>query len=255
MGQVLLHTERSAAPIDPATRQAIAQAVASTEPVFSDFFGPTSGSTQIDVVAAVRDADGQPLAAVVLRSSAEAFLFPMIQDWPLPSHSAETMLVLRAGSDALIPHRLRHQAATAPRWRQPLTLATMPAIQAVFGRQGRFEGLDYRGKAVFADLRAIPESPWFLISKLDRDEALAQLRFEEEFKCELLNEEVSSKVIPHIIRVWKSDGELAAEGRITAACVRKDPATGKMKAIEIPQRFRDKIEAAPHELLKRPEKK
>ena len=178
VGQVLLHTERSAAPIDPPTRQAIAQAVASAEPVFSDFFGPTSGSTQIDVVAAVRDADGQPLAAVVLRSSADAFLFPMIQDWPLPSHSAETMLVLRAGSDALTPHRLRHQAATAPRWRPPLTNAALPSVQAVLGRQGRFEGLDYRGKAVFADLRAIPESPWFLISKLDRDEALAQLRFE-----------------------------------------------------------------------------
>jgi hypothetical protein len=27
-----------------------------------------------------------------------------------------------------------------------------------------------------------------------------------------------------------------------------------MKAIEIPQRFRDKIEAAPHELLKRPDR-
>ena len=83
---------------------------------------------------------------------------------------------------------------------------------------------------------------------------MAPLRFEEEFECELLVEEVRSKVIRQIIRFWKSDGVLAAEGRITAACVRKDPVTGKMKAIEIPQRFRDKIEAAPHELLKRPDR-
>ena len=84
---------------------------------------------------------------------------------------------------------------------------------------------------------------------------MAPLHFEEEFECELIIEEVRSKVIRHIVRFWKSDGILAAEGRITAACVRRDPATGKMKAVEIPQRFRDKIEAAPPELLRRPEKR
>ena len=81
------------------------------------------------------------------------------------------------------------------------------------------------------------------------------LHVEEEFECELLVEEVRSKVVRHLIRFWKADGELAAEGRITAACVRRDPATGKMKAIEIPQRFRDQIEAAPVESLRRPERK
>jgi len=84
---------------------------------------------------------------------------------------------------------------------------------------------------------------------------MSPLRFEEEFESELLVEEVRSKVIRHVIRFWKADGELAAEGRITAACVRRDPATGKMKAIEIPQRFRDQIEAAPAELLRRPERR
>jgi acyl-CoA thioester hydrolase len=55
---------------------------------------------------------------------------------------------------------------------------------------------------------------------------MAPLRFEEEFECELLVEEVRSKVIRHIIRFWKSDGVLAAEGRITAACVLQRFVTG-----------------------------
>ena len=84
---------------------------------------------------------------------------------------------------------------------------------------------------------------------------MAPLRVEEEFECELLVEEVRSKVIRHFIRFWKLDGTLAAEGRITAACVRKDKATGQMKAVVIPQRFRDKIEAAPPELFQRRDKK
>ena len=79
------------------------------------------------------------------------------------------------------------------------------------------------------------------------------LHFEEEFECELLVEEVRSKVVRHLIRFWKADGELAAEGRITASCLRRDPAIVKMTAIEIPHRFRDQIDPAPVESLRPPE--
>jgi acyl-CoA thioester hydrolase len=80
----------------------------------------------------------------------------------------------------------------------------------------------------------------------------APLRFEEEARVELLVEEVRTRAIRYLIRVWKSDGELAGEGRMAAACVQKDLASGKMKAVEIPERIRSKIEAAPAELLRRP---
>ena len=78
------------------------------------------------------------------------------------------------------------------------------------------------------------------------------LKFEDEVRIELLVEEVRSKVIRYLFRFWRMDGELAAEGRFTAACVRKDPATGKMKAVSIPERIHSRIEAAPAEMLKRP---
>lgn len=77
----------------------------------------------------------------------------------------------------------------------------------------------------------------------------APLRFEEEFTMELLVEEVRKKTLRHLIRFWKQDGTLCAEGRIIAACVQRDPATGKMKAVEIPARILENIEPAPPELL------
>jgi acyl-CoA thioester hydrolase len=74
---------------------------------------------------------------------------------------------------------------------------------------------------------------------------IAPLFFEDEVCTELLVEEVRSKVIRYLFRFWRmADGALAAEGRITAACVRKDPVTGKMKAVAIPERIRHKISAA-----------
>ena len=78
------------------------------------------------------------------------------------------------------------------------------------------------------------------------------LKFEDEFRIELLVEEVRSKVVRYLFRFWRMDGQLAAEGRVTAACVRKDQETGKMKAVSIPDRIRSQIEAAPADLLSRP---
>lgn len=83
----------------------------------------------------------------------------------------------------------------------------------------------------------------------------APLHFEEEAEVELLVEEVRAKAIRYLVRVWRADGELAAEGRMAAACVRRDPETKKMRAVEIPERVRSKIEATPPELLRRPDRR
>jgi acyl-CoA thioester hydrolase len=83
----------------------------------------------------------------------------------------------------------------------------------------------------------------------------APLRFEDEVEVELLVEEIRSKAVRYLFRIWRPDGELAAEGRMASACVRKDLETCKMKAVEIPARIRDKMQAAPPEMLKRPAKK
>ncbi len=79
---------------------------------------------------------------------------------------------------------------------------------------------------------------------------IAPLRFEEEVEIEVLVEEIRKRSLRYLFRVRKLDGTLAAEGRITIVCVRKDKATGQMKAVEIPARIRDSIEDAPKELLR-----
>ena len=65
---------------------------------------------------------------------------------------------------------------------QPLTLhfplinTDIPAVKAVLGQTGAVEGMDYRGEPVLADVRAVPDSPWFLVSKMDTAEVYAPLR-------------------------------------------------------------------------------
>lgn len=80
----------------------------------------------------------------------------------------------------------------------------------------------------------------------------APLMFEDVFTMELLVEEVRRKTIRYIVRFWKEDGDLSAEGHLIAACVQRDKTTGKMKAVEIPARILEKVEVAPPEVLKGP---
>jgi acyl-CoA thioesterase FadM len=77
----------------------------------------------------------------------------------------------------------------------------------------------------------------------------APLVFEEEFTMELLVVEIRSKTIRYLIRFWKQNGELSAVGQLVAASVRRDE-HGKLKAVPIPERIRQRISVAPPELLK-----
>ena len=120
--------------------------------------------------------NGAPLGVLVLRIDPEVTLFPFIQRWPVPSPSAETLLVRREGEAALFLNPLRFQSDTALNLRIPLERTDIPSVKAVLGQEGIVEGMDYRGIPVIAEVRAVPDSPWFLVAKLDSAEVYAPLR-------------------------------------------------------------------------------
>jgi PAS domain S-box-containing protein len=176
--RVLFAATDSASAQDPATRLAVTEARTSRSGALSRFFRlGQRGAIHLDAAAAIRDAAGRPYAVVVLRSHAASRVFPLIQTWPTPSPSAESELLEREGDSVVFLNELRHQANSALRIRTALTHQQAAAVQAVMGRQGEYDGLDYRGVPVLADLRPIPGSPWFLVSKIDRAEAMAETRY------------------------------------------------------------------------------
>jgi len=120
--------------------------------------------------------DNQPLGVLVLRINPSVRLYPFIQRWPVPSQSAETLLVRRDGEDVLYLNNLKFELDTALNLHIPLENESVIAVNAVLGKTGVSEGVDYRGVAVVADINAVPNSPWFLISKMDTAEVYAPLR-------------------------------------------------------------------------------
>ena len=116
------------------------------------------------------------IGVVVLRIDPATYLYPFLSSWPIPSATAETLLVRRDGNDALFLNELRFRKNTALTLRIPLSGQDVPAVMAALGQERIVEGIDYRGVRVLADLLPVRSSPWSLVAKMDTSEAYAPLR-------------------------------------------------------------------------------
>lgn len=147
--------------------------------ILSDFYRDGhSGRVHLAVwvpIADDRDA-ARLLGRLVLRIDPAVYLYPFVISWPTPSATAETLLVRREGDRVLFLNELRFRADAAMVMSFPLARAEVPAVKAVLGETGIVEGSDYRGTAVVADVRGVPDSPWFLVTRMDATEVFAPLR-------------------------------------------------------------------------------
>ncbi len=178
-GAVRLSVPGTDEPLSPAVKRKAVEALESRQITFVDFFRQEY-SRKISLALLVPILDGQdgdrPLGLLSLRINPEAYLYPFIQRWPEPSKTAETLLVRREGNDALFLNELRFQKNTALSFRIPLGSQDIPAVKAVQGWKGIVEGRDYRGAPVLAAVRPVPESPWFLVARMDAAEVYGPMR-------------------------------------------------------------------------------
>ena len=121
----------------------------------------------------------EPIGAVWLVSDVRTDLYPLIENWPTTSQSAESSIVARSGSSVLFLSPLRHRENPALTFSVAATRKDDPAVQAVDGARGVFYGQDYRNTRVMAAASAVPGSAWFLVSKIDTAEAFSNAKVRE----------------------------------------------------------------------------
>jgi len=115
------------------------------------------------------------LGVVLFRIDPSLFLFPLIQRWPTPSKSAETVLVRREGNEVVFLNTLRHVGNSPLAMRRPLDDRALLAAKAARGEEGLAEGLDYRGIPVVGILSRVAGSPWHMVTKIDEAEVYAPI--------------------------------------------------------------------------------
>ena len=126
----------------------------------------------------LRAAPGAPaFGSLLIGLDPNDYLYPILQGWPTPSGTAESLLVRSEGDEVLFLSPLRKRPNAEVRLRIPLTDKHVAAVRAVSGEQGPIEAHDYSGTPVFASVQSVPGTPWRLVAKLDAEEVLAPLRW------------------------------------------------------------------------------
>jgi signal transduction histidine kinase len=165
---------------DSCDQQILSTAIQTKNVVFSDLYRTRrDAKIYLDLYTPLvqEDEEGSRVIAImVLRIDPYKFLFPLIQSWPTPSRSAETMIVRREGDRILFLNDLRHRKESALRFSIPLDSPQFPAVKAASGQKGVTEGVDYRGVPVLAARCPVPDTPWIMVAKVDTEEIYAPIR-------------------------------------------------------------------------------
>ncbi len=180
-GQILFDLSGSADTFHAQTLQVIQQALEEHKTLPTELYvNSTDQGKYIDIVTPLfsNTADTpEAIGAVICSIDANQYLYPLIQYWPSASETAETLLVRKDGDAALFLNELRHQQDTALKLRIPIGQTEIPAAMAVSGQEGPVAGLDYRGVEVLAYIIDLPDSDWYMIAKVDKEEAFSNWRF------------------------------------------------------------------------------
>ena len=147
--------------------------------VFQDFHRETpDGHIHLGVLVPIFDEadENLPLGVLLMEVDPTTYLYPFISRWPTPTQTAETFLARRDGDDILFLNELKFDRNAALNLRIPLTRTDLPIVKAALGHRGVVEGVDYRGKEVVAAVGAVPDSPWYLVARMDIAEAYAPLK-------------------------------------------------------------------------------
>ena len=181
-GKLRLDLRGQVQSLDKSVLESLSSAFRYRRPEITDLHaGQDNLPPHIDIIAplfALNGEENKPVGAVVIQINAQQFLYPLIQLWPTASRSAESLLVRRDGDAVLFLNELRHQTGTALKFAIPLSHKDSPAVMAALGKEGVFHGKDYRGVEVVSVLKAIPNSPWRMVTKVDESEAFAAWRLE-----------------------------------------------------------------------------
>lgn len=203
-------------------RELIAQATRTRTPFLADLHrdDPT-GAPYMTLVAPLQSSSSfEPVATLLLKIDPERFLYPLIQAWPTPSGSAETLLVRREGDEAVFLNELRHQKHTALTLRIPLSRDRLAAAMAIRGFEGVASGVDYRGIPVLAAMEHVPDSPWYLVAKVDTREVIAPLR-QQMVLIATSSALLAAALVAGILFVWSRQGTLATRQLLEAEMARR----------------------------------
>lgn len=148
--------------------------------VIRDFYYCTiHKKVHLEILAPVKDESDIVKAVMVFQVEPSDYLMPLIQEWPTPRKSAETVIVRKDDHNGakMVEYMsgLKYRDKKDTIYSVSADNPELVSAKAISGYDGIIEGYDYRGVKVLADINKVPDTPWYLISKIDTDEVYKEL--------------------------------------------------------------------------------
>ena len=179
-GDIQLSAPDKREALGPDAKRYVKQAMQTKKVTISDFYrSKITGDIHISLIVPLTNPQGidsPPIGILFLRIDPNQFLYPIIETWPAPSETAETILFRREGDEVVFLNELRNKKDTALKLRFPINEPDLLSAMATGKIRGVAEGTDYQGIPVLAIVKPVPDSPWYLAAKINTDEIYAPIR-------------------------------------------------------------------------------
>lgn len=115
--------------------------------------------------------------AVIFLVDPQEYLIPLIQSWGTSSKSSEILFLRLAGDSIEYLNKYQNHKNISVNLHLPLTNRNLLEAKALTGKEGMYEGVDYRNIPVIGYVKKTPGLPFYIIAKVDKEELQAPLRW------------------------------------------------------------------------------
>jgi PAS domain S-box-containing protein len=131
----------------------------------------------MDLIVPIMKNENAPVdGLLILRLDPEEFLYPLISSWPASGKTAESFLIRQDKDNVVFLSDLPYMSGNQILTRRSVSEPLSPCAMAVRGVKSASDAIDYKGHHVVASMNKIPDTDWYLIAKIDREEVLAPLK-------------------------------------------------------------------------------
>lgn len=177
-GKILFSLDPAVKQLDSTTLGYIKNSVTADSILFTDlYYSNGHPNIHLEIISPIKDNYKKIIGTFVLIIDPNDYLFPLIQKWPTPSKTAESLIFKKEDKQLRVISKRRFEENTKMLITIPLKEKKYAGVVGIEVGKGIVEGIDYRNNKVLAAVNKIPGTDWYIISKIDKDEIYADLLY------------------------------------------------------------------------------
>ena len=141
------------------------------------YLDKTDNKIHINFISPVIGKDDTVMGVLIFCVDPDDYLFPLIQKWPSPSKTSETLIVRKEKNGVLYLNRLNHAFSTALKLSYPFSRKEIPSVKAALGFKGLVDGTSYYGTKVLAYITPVDGTSWIMVAQVNEEEIYAELYY------------------------------------------------------------------------------